>query len=326
MHQAMGRHGRVSAEGRTRSESVWPSAKAGFTVTELLVAIAVFSLLAALLFPAVQQAREASRRTQCVSNLRQIGIAIGAYESAYSVLPSGASPQSLHVSLLPYTEQRALYEEYESLAARHDCCGGLVTPPLLKCPSDPASELPGRGNYAGNIGTGVQRHGFNGIFQFLDGWSGYWPSGVLRYRDVTDGTSQTVAVSELLPGRSQERDRRRMLWHIAESLGDAGQPEALAARCAAASTPPDDGDPVAAIWWSGNPGHALYNHVLTPNQTSCVSQSLWIAGVFNSASEHPSGVNALFADGHVRLIGSHIAADVWHGVGSRNGREVLPQF
>jgi prepilin-type N-terminal cleavage/methylation domain-containing protein len=235
MHQAMGRHGDVAARFRRRSQYVLSPIRTGFTITELLVALSVFALLAALLLPAVQQAREASRRTQCNSNLRQIGIAIGAYESAYGVLPSGANPMSLHIALLPYTEQQALHEEYETAQAHGDCCGGLPAPPLVVCPSDPLSgDTRETSNYAVNFGTGVQRYGFNGMFQFLGGWD-HWPGGSIRYHDVLDGTSQTAALSEILPGEGLDEDegdacygRSPRLW--VEPLSWSNLPPAVQSR------------------------------------------------------------------------------------------------
>jgi prepilin-type processing-associated H-X9-DG protein len=89
---------------------------------------------------------------------------------------------------------------------------------------------------------------------------------------------------------------------------------------------PDDPDPIAGWWWSGNPGDTFYNHVLTPNQTSCTSQAPWVTGIFNAASEHPAGINVLMGDGHVMFVSSAVHAQVWIAMGSRNGREVFSSF
>ena len=87
------------------------SRRSGATLLELLVVISIIGLLLALIIPAVQQARESSRRLQCRSHLRQIGIAVHNYESVHGMFPPGSSRAfSLHVFLLPYVDQNALYQ------------------------------------------------------------------------------------------------------------------------------------------------------------------------------------------------------------------------
>ena len=93
--------------------------RSGFTLVELLVVIAIIGVLVGLLLPAVQAAREAARRMQCSNNLKQIGLALHNYESAYKVLPFGKGASYLgapvyarwsqHAMILPYLEQSALY-------------------------------------------------------------------------------------------------------------------------------------------------------------------------------------------------------------------------
>ena len=95
----------------------------GFTLIELLVVIAIIAILIALLLPAVQQAREAARRTQCKNNLKQLGLALHNYHDSMSMFPRsqlGATTgtadwrgHSAHVMILPYIEQAALYSQYE---------------------------------------------------------------------------------------------------------------------------------------------------------------------------------------------------------------------
>ena len=92
-----------------------PCLKRGFTLVELLVVIAIIGVLVALLLPAVQSAREAARRSQCISQLKQVGIAMHNYESTFQRLPVGAYGccwGTWQVSILPYIEQKALYDLY----------------------------------------------------------------------------------------------------------------------------------------------------------------------------------------------------------------------
>src|SRR5947207_4218675 len=91
------------------------SIKRGFTLVELLVVIAIIGVLVALLLPAVQSAREAARRSQCLSNLKQVSLAMHNYESAYGRLPVGAYGccwGTWQVSVLPYLEQVNLFSLY----------------------------------------------------------------------------------------------------------------------------------------------------------------------------------------------------------------------
>src|SRR6185312_12886484 len=98
---------RVSAPNRVSSHS-------GFTLIELLVVIAIIAVLVALLLPAIQQAREAARRTQCKNNLKQIGLALHNFEEMYGKLPpgaiwnsSGTAKGSVYIYLSPFLEQKA---------------------------------------------------------------------------------------------------------------------------------------------------------------------------------------------------------------------------
>lgn len=148
----------------------------GFTLVELLVVIAIIGVLVALLLPAVQAAREAARRSSCSNNLKQFGIAIHNYEDTYKVMPPGgnnwsATPgTSWHVSILPFTEQTALYGQLPltvtplvNIPTYRMSDGKLVRAhiiPYARCPSDPSDPLPGgatdgyfEGSYCGNLGS-----------------------------------------------------------------------------------------------------------------------------------------------------------------------------
>ncbi|NOX55774.1 MAG: DUF1559 domain-containing protein, partial [Planctomycetes bacterium] len=119
----------------------------GFTLIELLVVIAIIAILIALLLPAVQQAREAARRTQCRNNLKQIGLALHNYHDVYGVFPpalinSGRQGDrntngpvlnaTAWIMLLPYVDQAPLYEQYNSNLASNPSCPSVGW--LPQCP------------------------------------------------------------------------------------------------------------------------------------------------------------------------------------------------
>src|SRR6478672_10269543 len=94
-----------------------PRLRPAFTLVELLVVIAIIGVLVALLLPAVQSARESSRRSQCANNVKQIGLGVANYESVYRAMPPGNYHSvfgSWLVWLLPYVEQQALRDMYSN--------------------------------------------------------------------------------------------------------------------------------------------------------------------------------------------------------------------
>lgn len=138
------------------------SRRSAFTLIELLVAITVIGLLLALGLPAIMQARESSRRAQCKSNLRQLGLACDQFESAHSHYPGGrlfgsfssgpdSTAWSLFADLLPYLDQTALYNQGE-IPTKTIRASGIAdrTVAIFLCPSDPSSASGARYD-AGNM-------------------------------------------------------------------------------------------------------------------------------------------------------------------------------
>ncbi|MEW4528858.1 DUF1559 domain-containing protein [Maioricimonas sp. JC845] len=214
-----------------------PQARVGFTLIELLVVIAIIAILIALLLPAVQQAREAARRTQCKNNLKQIGLALHNYHDVHRTFPPGqifrgptggtaradrAPGWSYSAFILPYIDQAPLYNSFTFELPMHDPSnvGQLKTVlPAFLCPSDATKDsheqnpsstttfpLPAPGiasnSYVVNGGS------FNGS---LNGHNSppERANGVLnrdskvRIRDITDGTSNTIMVGETITWRVQ---------------------------------------------------------------------------------------------------------------------------
>jgi len=167
----------------------------GFTLIELLVVIAIIGVLVALLLPAVQQAREAARRSQCKNNLKQIGLAIHNYADVHGTFPIGSSQfdnrgsfignrgfMGWSVALLPFVEQAALYQLWDpgadSSSSGTNAQVRIRSIPVYNCPSDPnigrlVNPVTGTPNservYATSSYRGVSGRSSNGLY-FDDAW------------------------------------------------------------------------------------------------------------------------------------------------------------
>ena len=198
--------------------------RGGFTLVELLVVIAIIGVLVALLLPAVQSAREASRRIKCTNQLKQLGLALHNYADTYGTLPcrrygttgtvgtAGTTNTNnrIHnsgritafVAMLPYIEQKSMFDAIQ-MGDSANAPGGPrgdqswavwnTPPPILKCPSDINAPRSARGHsyvFSGgdlvqNINTRFQTRGPFGRF--------HWR----RLAEISDGTSNTIAMSEI---------------------------------------------------------------------------------------------------------------------------------
>ncbi|GAC1306661.1 MAG: DUF1559 domain-containing protein [Isosphaeraceae bacterium] len=275
--------------------------RAGISLIEVLVVITIIGVLIGLLLPAVQMAREAARSMSCKNNMHQIGIALNNFAQESKRLPSlsldGASRHNPQVALLPMLEQTDLYDQGENQTTYQ------TSPGIYLCPSD--DYRTGWCSYPANAGTGGSR-GVPG------------PFGVpIEY--IKDGTSSTAAFSEWILGTNANKSVRRT--YITPTLLVApNQFVAFADECRSL---PDTGPFTlnrGVPWFVGGYGHTAYNHALEPNAKSCTNAGSVDDGAWTASSFHPGGVNVVFADGHVSMIGK-INVNVWRALSTRDGEE-----
>jgi prepilin-type N-terminal cleavage/methylation domain-containing protein len=299
----------------------------GVTIVELLVAIVVIGALLAILIPAVQSAREAGRRSQCMANLKQLGIALEQYGDINRAYPPGFSFPS---ALLPYLELEPLYRKIDFSAAQSspsNVAASHTSVAIFRCPTDAAAVSASGTNYAGNFGTGVQAYGYNGIIRPVNGYFGIGESLTATYlispRSVIDGLSNTAAIGEILVADGR-RDPMRMVWNTPVALAGPSQLSSFALECRSMSgTGPADLSERGVKWLFTDLLYTGYTHILTPNKNSCFNGSLVQDGAFTSTSGHPRGINLLCADGHTIFVKQDVETAVWQAFGSRNGGDVF---
>ena len=310
--------------------------RSAFTLVELLVVIAVIGILVALLLPAVQAARESGRRTQCVNNLKQIGIACHNYHDARGSFPSGYCASGPYVDggsdttpgwgwaafLLPYIEQQPVFDtanfnfpiEHPSNAravgtwlAAYVCPSDIGPPSPYAVPSASATTIATAGptSYAACVGSDD-----SDVFAATGSGVFYRNSGI-RFADILDGTTFTIMVGEKAFAKAQG------IW--AGAIDNAVLVRGKYNTC----QPVVSGltYPASALVLS----HAHLNNAEIDEDGS--------AGMDDFSSMHPAGANFLFADGSVHFIQSigmdgpngYTSEDlIFQRLGTRAGAECLP--
>jgi len=340
------------------------ASKAGFTLIELLVVIAIIAILIALLLPAVQQAREAARRTQCKNNLKQLGLALHNYLDTHSVFPpngvgnsTGTQTWSAQAFVLPFLEGGNLYNQIDfnvgygharNIAPFHV---KITRVPVLICPSDPndRARVTSAGvaehyplNYAVSRGT----YEIQNLNTGFDGGAAFAYSKSIRDRDFTDGMSNTMGLSEVKLFTPRFHD-----------------------SCVIPTTTPTVADLLAVLptttdstwsnvnghteWVSGNSIHTGFTTTFTPNTRvrhtvdgtvydisvssrreaqgsgTCSGMGGAIGVTYaaiTSRSHHVGIVHTLLMDGSARGISENIDLATWRRLGTRADGEVIGEF
>lgn len=316
--------------------------KQGFTLIELLVVIAIIAILIALLLPAVQQAREAARRTQCRNNLKQLGLALHNYHDVFNTFPPGYTARGLSASdpvtaetgpgfawsfaILPQMEQTNLVNQVNTDGNAQDlnniqAVQGTVLSAFL-CPSDAAPDsfevtdtasntyvLP-RSNYPGILGYAsvtMNAGRASGVF---------YRNSRTKFRDITDGTSNTICVGE----RKAKHDFNQpnppvdafTTWYAAipQVIRNAGMAGMMSGM-------------------TEGPGSMVLGHVGQPAMMSMMAMHATPNNtnhIVHFSSQHTGGVQFLLCDGSVHFLSENISYDVFRNLGERADGEVLGEF
>jgi prepilin-type N-terminal cleavage/methylation domain-containing protein/prepilin-type processing-associated H-X9-DG protein len=291
----LSREVRTDAAVPARREPRPPSR--GFTLVELLVVVAIIGALVALLLPAVQAARESSRRSRCANNLRQQGLALIGFEGEHRTLPVGCvdcleDPKRFHSwnsQLLPWLEQAALRKQLDFRVPSHQApnlAAAVVTLDVFLCPSTLEQESASPSSlwkkaaftdYGGVYGVGgdgqdPDEEEWNKQHLKSDALGAFLYDEAVAFSDITDGTSNTVACAELLLRRRLECE-----------------------------------------WINGN--NIFAQEVQTPiNAVAAISIGI--------GSPHPGGAQVVFCDGHVSFLAEHMDQATLNALLTRSGEEL----
>jgi prepilin-type N-terminal cleavage/methylation domain-containing protein len=280
----------------------------GFTLIELLVVIAIIAILIALLLPAVQQAREAARRTQCKNNLMQLGIAMHNYDMAFEMLPPGCvNPtgpirnvaEGFHMGwipqILPMMEQNALFGQINFDEGAYGAGNGGIRATRfasMLCPSDGGQGSgPGAVNYAACFaGEDVPIDMDNTGVMFLNSSIGY--------QQIRDGASNTILIGEK---------------RIVSGVSDLGW------LSGTMGTLRNTGVPINAGWDVGGPrtGAGGKQKPLPPPSDTATS---------GYSSFHTGGAQFILGDGSVRFISENIDPKIFSFLGNREDLQIVGEF
>jgi len=340
-----------------RSRRWTTSRHVGFTLVELLVVMAIIGVLVALLLPAVQSAREAARRAQCINNLKQIGIAAHDYYTIHQAFPNGqdselwpANPSNAYsffrwsalVYLSQYMENTSafnaldlsvpIYPNLNNIVSPQNAYGVALSVPMFLCPSDSGQTVSPQfapSNYQACAGTGVN----GGSPVASDGV--FFVNSATRISQITDGPTHTALFSESILGNENtvgnggagdpQMDYRWFQLNTTHNVLTTG------ACTGAKYTNYEDGRQFG--WVSGEFRCVLYNHYLPPNSPTfdCIGDIITGKPATNyvtygwktARSRHPGGVNLMMADGSVQFVEDEVDPFVWTAWGTRAGGEIL---
>lgn len=337
-----------------------PPRRPAFTLVELLVVIAIIGILIGLLLPAVQAARAAGRRSMCANNLKQLGLAIHNYELAIGAYPpsyciargvqgDAAGNGSAQARILPYLEQRGVYDQINFLLPYDDWKLGdgkkiaTLRLPVLLCPDEQNDTVH---TDDGEPDTYPLNYGVNmGVWFVFDpathrgGEGAFYPNSRLTPANFIDGLSNTLCMAEVKAYTPYFRNAAK---------ATPGMPVAPSEICSLggeAELGPDlQENPGHAEWPDGRGHQTGFTTMFTPNTSvNCAhggttydvdwtnqqegkSLTAPTHAAITARSYHTGLVNVLLMDGSVRSINDNVSLRTWRALSTREQGEVVEEF
>jgi prepilin-type N-terminal cleavage/methylation domain-containing protein len=294
----------------------------GFTLVELLVVIAIIGVLVAMLLPAVNMAREASRRTSCGNNMKQLGIALHTYHDTFRKFPFGWSDRGAGwtTMILPQIEQQTMYDslgfneadnwDTDNTNNERACCTFIQA---FRCPSLSAAafidnqSIPERMpcSYRGvasstadsdDLSTSVVKRAMSNLD--LEGI--FYTCSAVKMADVFDGLSNTFMVGESYFDTASTDGNSMDFWAI-------GSPQIDPCSCSTGLGATEQSE------FCGSTG-VPFNARVLPGVSGYVIE-------LSYSSFHPKGACFVLGDASVRFVGFNVSAPVYKAAGSRAGSE-----
>jgi prepilin-type N-terminal cleavage/methylation domain-containing protein/prepilin-type processing-associated H-X9-DG protein len=357
--------------------------RAGFTLIELLVVIAIIAVLVSLLLPAVQQAREAARRTQCKNNLKQMGLAVHNFESAYGYVPTSLRPPtantvrfSVQTALLPFLEHSDIFDQYNQQVNWSAPANVPLVQNVLQvyvCPSDPlggaldgipdvpsawAQNTASSSSYSPIFGVSplIYSSGLTALampalyidpatqfappnFSYVPGFfpknatidpqTGLATKKGRRFADVKDGLSNTLAIAESA-GRPGVWRKSQQFGQLPGDRVNGGGWARPASDMMIFGEKADGSDLLGTVAINATNGRDIGpNDPLYAGASYPYTVAPYAFGVHGTSAPyafHAGGANFLLGDGSVRFINANVNFDIFLGLATPAGREIVGDF
>jgi len=304
----------------------------GLTLVELLVSLFVVGILVSLLLVAVQSTRESARKLTCVGNLRQIAIGISNYVSTYNVFPPGGMENgfSTHVRILPYVGLTPIHDlvDYSSITGRLQFVNKLTydTPPIYFCPSE--TIVPGwRGlntqtSYVGVFGGGIDGRE-NGVFVTVN------DGRFVKPAYIVDGLSNTLLFIETSSFGLETADNipgvplQSRIFNMPRNYILPDDIEQFHTDCTDLSVGTQISFSLGGEWPNGSTGLTRLSCIFPKLPRNCMNRGSSTDALYTPSSVHPGAFTVVLADGAVRRFSDSIDTDIWRGLGTRDGGEVV---